>query len=85
MKALVTAICAFGAAFGLAVSASAAGTYTWTATGDGIGSATYVKIADDVGALNGRLRLVGFSTAEGEYTVTSNRLHEVSSTGGKAN
>ncbi len=85
MKALVTAICAFGAAFGLAVSASAAGTYTWTATGDGIGSATYVKIADDVGALNGRLRLVGFSTAEGEYTVTSNRLHVVSSTGGKAN
>lgn len=74
MKIRSASLCAFCAAFGFAVSALAADTYTWTATGDGVGSASYVKILDDVGAFNGRLRLVGFSTAEGEYTVTSNRL-----------
>ena len=50
-------------------------TYTWTASGSGIGSSSYVKIFDDVGAFNGRLRLAGFSTADGEYTITSNRVH----------
>ena len=80
MKTLLLAcIGAFCAAFGFAFSATAADTYTWTATGDGVGSASYVKILDDVGAFNGRLRLVGFSTAEGEYTVTSNRVHELAS------
>ncbi len=85
MKALLRAVGALCAAFGLALSASAAKTYTWTADGNAIGSAAYVKIFDDVGAFTGRLRLVGFSTAEGEYTVTSNRVHVLASTGGKAN
>lgn len=85
MKTRLASLCAFCAALGFAVSVLAADTYTWTATGDGVGSASYVKILDDVGAFNGRLRLVGFSTAEGEYTVTSNRVHELASTGGKAN
>ena len=79
MKTRSASLCAFCAAFGLAISALAADTYTWTATGDGVGSSSYVKILDDVGAFNGRLRLVGFSTAEGEYTVTSNRVHELTS------
>ena len=50
-------------------------TYTWTASNGGMGSSDYVKIFDDVGTFNGRLRLAGFSTADGEYTITSNRLH----------
>ncbi len=80
MKALSKAVGALCAVFALALSALAAGTYTWTADGNAIGSAAYVKIFDDVGAFTGRLRLVGFSTAEGDYTVTSNRLHEATST-----
>lgn len=83
MKALSKAVGALCAVFALALSASAAKTYTWTAEGNAIGSAAYVKIFDDVGAFTGRLRLVGFSTADGEYTVTSNRLH-VAATGGMA-
>ncbi len=55
----------------------------WTASGTTIDSTSYVKIFDDVGAFNGALRLVGFSTADGDYTITSNRLH-VSATAGSA-
>ena len=53
----------------------------WTAGGTMIDSTSYVKIFDDVGAFNGALRLVGFSTADGDYTITSNRTH-ASATGG---
>ena len=56
---------------------------TWTANGTTIDSNSYVKIFDDVGTFDGALRLVGFSTADGEYTITSNRLH-VSATAGSA-
>ncbi len=84
MKQLSSAFCArfavrglaFAAAAILGLSACAANeTYAWVASGDGIGASTYVKIFDDVGTFSGRLRLVGFSTADGEYTVTSNRTH----------
>ena len=53
----------------------------WTASGTTIDSDSYVKIFDDVGTFDGALRLVGFSTADGDYTITSNRLHVSTTTG----
>ena len=79
MKTRSASLCAFCAVFGFAFSAMAAETYVWTADGTSVNSDSYVKIFDDVGPFNGRLRLVGFSTAEGDYIVTSNRVHELAS------
>ncbi|MBQ6246197.1 MAG: hypothetical protein IJK04_04980 [Kiritimatiellae bacterium] len=74
----------------LIASAMVAGVFTanaelriWTGGDTAIDSDSYVKIIDDVGTFSGALRLVGFSTADGDYTITSNRLH-VSATAGSA-
>ena len=54
----------------------------WTA-GDGasIGSTSYVLVADDIGGSADGWRCVAFSTADGDYTVTSNRAWATSTAG----
>ena len=55
---------------------------TWTAVaGNEIGSASYVLVADDIGGSAEGWRCVAFSTADGDYAVTSNRLWASATTG----
>ena len=67
-RALVSA-----AMVGAAFAANA--DYEWADAESAIGG-NYVKIFNDVGTFSGNLRLVGFSTAAGEFTITTNRVHE---------
>lgn len=59
----------------VSVAFTAVADYDWADAENAIGSTSYVKILDDVGTFSGNLRLVGFSTADGEFTVTTNRVH----------
>ena len=53
MKMFSSALCATCSAFGFAFSATASDTYVWTADGSTVNSdSSYVKIFDDVGALD---------------------------------
>ena len=73
----------FNSTFAIAIAALAAlpatsfadAPFTWTTDGStAVDSTSYVKIADDMGSGAEGWRCAAFSTAEGDFAVTSNRL-----------